>query len=152
MSQPVSRAAFLRTPGRTVTQGDYQQTDSPTLSSRRARWTQLSEWTTFPTDFQTFWDSILTEEKDEVLFTVEGLRFYHDTVLLNLPRPTNEDMLSLHLDNRYTQPHNWTKTPYHSEIIRRDDGYGVVGKPDYLFVAHSTAFRALHAVMELKTF
>src|SRR5438552_10052162 len=61
-------------------------------------------------------------------------------------------MLSLHLDNRYTQPHNWTKTPHHSEIIRRDDGYGVVGKPDYLFVAHSTAFRALHAVMELKTF
>src|SRR5216117_3373807 len=152
MAQPVSRAEFLRTPGRTVTQGNYVQTDSPTLSSRRARWTQLSEWTTFPTDFQTFWDSIMTEEKDEVLFTVEGLRFYRNTVLSNLHPPTNEDMLSEHLDARYRHPHNWIKTPYHSEIIRRDDGYGLIGKPDYLFVAHASPFHALHAVMELKTF
>jgi hypothetical protein len=108
--------------------------------------------TTFPADFATFWDSIPTEERDELLFTMEGLRFYRDTVLSNLPRPTNEDMLSQHLDSRYTQPHNWTKTQNHSEIIRRDDGYGLVGKPDYLFVAHGTAFRALHAIMELKTF
>ena len=150
--RPVSREEFLRTPGKTVERGDYLQTDSPTLSSTRTRWTQLLEWTTFSTDFQTFWNLLPTHEKNETLFTAENLRFYNDTVLANLPRPTNEDMLSQHLDARYTQPHNWTKTQNHAEIIRRDDGYALVGKPDYLFVAHNTAFRALYAVMELKTF
>ena len=148
-SQPVSRGAFLRTPGKTIDRGDYLQTDSPTLSSSRARWSRLFEWTTFSTDFRTFWDQLPTEEKNENLFTVENLRFYNDTVLANLPRPTNEDMLSQYLDARYTQPHNWTKNPNHAEIIRRDDGYALVGKPDYLFVAHHATFRAL---MELKTF
>jgi hypothetical protein len=150
--QPVTREAFLKTPGKTVERGDYLQTDSPTLSSSRTRWSQLSEWTTFSTDFRTFWDSLPSHEKNENLFTVENLRFYNDTVLANLPRPTNEDMLSQHLDSRYAQPHNWTKTQSHAEIIRRDDGYALIGKPDYLFVAHNATFRALYAVMEPKTF
>jgi hypothetical protein len=152
VAQPVSRGAFLKTPGKTIDRGNYLQTDSPTLSSRRARWTQLSEWATFSTDFRTFWESLPTDEKDQPLFTVDNLRFYNDTVLANLPRPTNEDMLSQHLDARYTQPHNWTKTQSHAEIIRRDDGYALVGKPDYLFIAHNATLPTLYAVMELKIF
>jgi hypothetical protein len=150
----VSRAAFLQTPGKTVTRGDYLQTDSPTLSSLRTRWLELAEWTTFPDDYELFWQSVSQQEKDELLFTVEGLRFYRDTVLatLDLQPPTNEDMLSAHLDARYVNPHNWVVTGSHSMIIRRDDGYGLVGKPDYLFVAHNAPVPTLHAVMELKPF
>jgi hypothetical protein len=80
-------------------------------------------------DFRTFWDSLPTDEKDQPLFTVDNLRFYNDTVLANLPRPTNEDMLSQHLDARYMQSHNWTKTQSHAEILHRDDGYTLVSKP-----------------------
>jgi hypothetical protein len=149
---PISRATFLRRPGELVIQGEYTQTTSPTLSSSRARWNELREWTSFPVDVQTFWDSIPAAEQNQALFTVQNLQFYQNTVLANLPRPTNEDMLSQHLDQRYNGPHNWTKTLQHSEIIRRDPAYPVFGEPDYLFVAHSVPGRALHAVMELKTF
>ena len=148
----VSRAAFLQTPGATVAQGNYIQTDSPTLSARRARWLDLREWTTFAADFRAFWDSVAQEEKNELMFTVQGLIFYRDTVLTSLHPPTNEDMLSAHVDARYANPHNWTITSFHSKIIRRDDGYGLVGKPDYLFIANNAPTPTLHGVMELKTF
>jgi hypothetical protein len=148
----VSRAAFLRTPGKTVVRGDYLQTDSPTLSSKRTRWLNLDEWTTFATDFQAFWNSVAPEEKNQLLFNIDALVFYDGTVLTNLHRPTNEDMLSAHLDRRYLDPHNWTITRSHSKIIRRDDGYGLVGRPDYLFIADNSPTPTLHGVMELKTF
>jgi hypothetical protein len=148
----VSRAAFLRTPGKTVIRGFYVQTDSPTLSSVRTRWLELAEWTTFPNDCELFWQSVSQEEKDELLFTIDYLRLYNDVNLAALQPPTNEDMLSAHLDARYSNPHNWVITPSHSKIIRRDDGYGLVGKPDYLFIAQNAHVPTLHAVMELKTF
>ena len=72
----VSRAAFLQTPGATVTRRDYIQTDSPTLSSHRTRWLELREWTTFPADFPAFWDSIPEDEKDQLMFTAHNLIFY----------------------------------------------------------------------------
>lgn len=152
MATHVSRAAFLQTPGKAVVRGDYLQTDSPTLSSKRTRWLALGEWTAFAADFRAFWNSVTQEEKDQLLFTVEGLVFYNQTVLTNLHQPTNEDMLSVHLDRRYLDPHNWTITRSHSKIIRRDDGYGLVGKPDYLFIADNSPTPTLHGVMELKTF
>jgi hypothetical protein len=61
-------------------------------------------------------------------------------------------MLSGHLDARYKNPHNWLITRSHSMIIRRDDDYGLVGKPDYLFIAQNAPVPILHAVMELKPF
>jgi hypothetical protein len=148
----VSRAAFLQTPSRTVIRGHYIQADSLTLSSLRTRWLELAEWTTFPDDYKLFWQSVSQQEKDELLFNVGNLIFYRDTVLASLEPPTNEDMLSAHLDARYANPHNWVITQSHSKIIRRDDGYGLVGKPDYLFIANNASVPTLHAVMELKTF
>ena len=147
----MTREGVLRTPGFGVTRGDYVQTDSPTLSSHRAHWSELNEWVSFSTDFQTFWNSIDPTEKNEVTHNVEFLHLYYVTHVRNLPQPTNEDMLSSHLDKQYVDVHNSVITPSHSKIIRRDGSYPTFGYPDYLFVAHIGG-RALHAIMELKTF
>jgi hypothetical protein len=86
---------------------------------------------------------------------MEQYRQFHDT----LAAPTNEDILSQHMDVKYTHPHNLAAKPTpavpqtHSRIIRRDAFYSTIGNPDYLFVEPQNAgFRALYAVMELKTF
>jgi hypothetical protein len=153
---PITREQYLRTPGETIRQGTYTQTDSPTKSSRRVRWVQLSEWH-IQNDFLNFWNSLPNAEKQECIthsIAVEGYRAYINM----LPDPTNEDMLSQHLDMKYNQPHNLAAPPMttlhpHSRIIRRDGFYPTIGNPDYLFVEPQNAgFRALYAVMELKTF
>lgn len=152
----VSRASLLSTPGRIVIRGDYIQTDSPTLSSRRVRWVQLAEWATFSADFRTFWDSLPAEEKNQTVTNKDFLTQYKNLVINNLQPPTNEDMLSAHLDAKYTQLHTWTTEPpltyNYAKIIRRDDGYQTIGKPDYLLIDRNSAVHALYAVMELKTF
>jgi hypothetical protein len=153
---PITREQYLRTPGETIQQGTYTQTDSPTKSSRRVRWAQLSEWN-MQNDFLTFWNSLPNEEKLEVITNNSIVDQQHQSNQL-LGNPTNEDMLSLHLDVKYNQPHNWAVPRImptlfsHSRIIRRDAYYATIGSPDYMFVEQVNNFRALYAVMELKTF
>jgi hypothetical protein len=57
---------------------------------------------------------------------------------------------------KYTHPHTWTTEPpltyNYAKIIRRDDGYQTIGKPDYLLIDRNSAVHALYAVMELKPF
>lgn len=154
---PITREQYLRTPGETIRKGTYTQTDSPTNSPKQARWINLSEWN-LQNDFLTFWNSLPNEEKQEQItntLIVEA----HRTDAHDLEDPTNEDMLSQHLDWRYKQPHNKAAKPSptilypHSRIIRRDGFYATIGNPDYLFVeSPNSTYRALYAVMELKTF
>jgi hypothetical protein len=133
----VTRAAFLQTPGAPVVIGSHTQPDSATPSSSRTRWLELAEWTSFAGDCLAFWDSVPQADKDQLMFTVDNLDFYRNTVVGNLHPPSNEDMLSVHLDARYINPHNWTITNSQPKITRRDDGYGVVGRPDYLHTTRS---------------
>ena len=156
---PITREGFLLTAGRPVVQGQYTQTDSPITSSSRVRWVQLSEWATFDHNLAVFWQSLPTTEKQEYITDTAFLNQYRQFVTSTLPNPTNEDMLSQHLDAEYSQPHNWaarhsaTMLNTHSRIIRRDDFYQPIGRPDYLFVEQENSpSRGLYAVMELKTF
>ena len=158
-SRPITREGFLRTPGRLVVQGQYIQADSPTLSSSRVRWVQLSEWVTFVSDFTRFWDALPSDEKNEIITNTAFLEQYSNFIRGTHSNPTNEDMLSQHLDSKYATPHNWaartsqTMQYPHARIIRRDSFYQTVGKPDYLFVEQEGSVpRALYSVMELKTF
>jgi hypothetical protein len=151
---PITREQYLQAPGETIRQGTYTQTDSPTKSSRRVRWVQLSEWN-MQNDFLIFWSSLPNAEKQECITHSVAVQEYRAYINM-LPDPTNEDMLSAHLDWRYVQPHNKATLPplvqTHSRIIRRDGFYATIGNPDYLFVEQPNTFGALYAVMELKTF
>jgi hypothetical protein len=154
----ITREGFLRTPGRTIVKGEYTQTDSPTNSTSRTRWNYLAEWD-LQTDFNDFWQSLPDEEKHEYITNTAFLDQYRQFVTSTMADPTNEDMLSEHLDTKYNQPHNWATVPApvirypHARIIRCDEFYQTIGRPDYLFVEQQNAnLRALYAVMELKTF
>ena len=103
---PISRDSFLRTPRRPVVQGQYTQTDSPTTSSSRVRWRQVFEWGGFHNDFAQFWQSLPQREKAEHITNTAFLNQYGQFVTGTLPNPTNEDMLSQHLNSKYSQPHN----------------------------------------------
>ena len=156
---PITREGFLLTPGRPVVQGPYTQTDSPTLSSSRVRWARLFEWTNFQNSFAEFWQSLPAEEREEYVTDTGFLASYGQFIRSTLSNPTNEDMLSQHLDAKYSHPHNCAAIPTtimlhsHARIIRRDEFYQPVGKPDYLFVEQeNNPIRALYAIMELKTF
>ena len=154
----ITREGLLLTPGRTVVQGQYIQADSPTLSSSRVRWVQLFEWINFRNDFTQFWRSLPEEEKNEYITDTAFLDQYRQLIRMSLVNPTNEDMLSQHLDMKYSNPHNLTAHPRptmshnHAKIIRRDSFYQTFGWPDYLFVEQDGFPRRLYLVMELKTF
>jgi hypothetical protein len=154
---PVTREQFLRIPGETIRQGTYTQTDSPTKSSKRVRWVTLAEWN-MQNDFLTFWNSLPNEEKYEEITNNLFLEQYRQFQRRTLADPTSEDMLSQHLDSKYSQLHNLATQPTpaislpHSRIIRRDGFYQPIGNPDYIFVEQAGFPRTLYAVLELKTF
>jgi hypothetical protein len=155
--QPVTREQFLRIPGQTIRQGTYTQTDSPTKSSKRVRWVTLTQWN-MQNDFLTFWNSLPDGEKHEYITNTFALE-YQSQLHQIMADPTSEDMLSQHLDSKYSQLHNLAAQPTpaislpHSRIIRRDGFYQTIGNPDYIFVEQAGSIpRTLYAVLELKTF
>ena len=148
----MSRESVLTTPGTLLVQGTYSQSQSPTLSTARARWANLTEWTSLPKDIATFWQSLSQEE----LAAIVDPNNYMGTrlgILALLPAPTSEGQLHLPLNALFSFPHNFAANSLgaahpHAQITVFAHEYGLVGDPDFLFVYNGSPV----GIIELKTF
>ena len=152
----ITRGSYLSLPGIPVGQGVPYEATSPTISSSRVHWAELSEWTSFAENVRTYIDSLPAAEKDQPVWEV-GVINHH--LALNIWPPTNETQLGAHLDLKYLNLFNEATTPplthTQAEIIHHSNGYRTIGEPDYLLVQRvqpQAELAGLYAVMELKTF
>ena len=71
-----TRQEVLGLEGRLIRQGTYSQSESPTLSTHRARWDTLQHWSNFPQLFQSFWSQVDESE----LSTIVDMQRYIDSI------------------------------------------------------------------------
>src|SRR5947207_15692094 len=87
-----TRREVLDVLGLTVRQGTYSQSESPTVSSHRARWHSLERWSTFSHHYVAFWD----QRSEEELSTIVDQRRHIDSIpilLQVIAAPTSERQL-----------------------------------------------------------
>src|SRR5271169_1286860 len=125
---------------------------SPTKSTYRVRWHQLSEWDDFVTDAQTYWNNLLATEKSQVLPGVSP--DYWDHVAGILPAVAPSVSLDPHLATPFTLLYT---APHNQAIAHGSNGHALiatalppetVGQPDGCFVFNDK----LAGIIELKSF
>jgi hypothetical protein len=148
-----TRQEVLDVEGRLIQQGTYSQSESPTLSTHRARWDTLQHWSNFPQLYDSFWSQVGEPE----LSTIVDMQRYIDSIpiLLNVnvtALPTSERQLYPIFDILYKIPHNLAASGnvshFHSSIQVGAAEYRPIGNPDYIFAFNG----ALVGIIELKTF
>jgi hypothetical protein len=146
-----TRQEVLDVQGRIIEQGTYSQSESPTLSTHRARWHTLQHWSNFPQGFDAFWSQVGNAE----LSTIVDLPRYIDSIpiVLNVTaRPTSERQLYPIFDSLYKIPHNLAASGnvshFHSTIQVGAAEYRPIDDPDYIFEFNG----ALVGIIEMKTF
>jgi hypothetical protein len=146
-----TRRQVLDLRGVTVQQGTYEQSQSPTLSTHRARWRSLQHWSDFPQKFERFWSQV-TDAELSTLVDPQGFIYTMHTLLqLNAP-PTSERELYPIFDILFKFPHNFAASgnvsQFHATIQPGAAQYQPIGDPDYIFEFGGT----LTGIIEVKTF
>ena len=148
-----TRREVLDLQGIAIQQGTYSQSESPTLSTHRARWHSLQWWSSFTHAFETFWSQV----GDLELSTVVDRHRYIDSIqtLLQInvtALPTSERQLYPIFDILYKMPHNLAVSgnvsQFHATIQPGAAEYQPIGDPDYIFELSG----ALVGIIEVKTF
>ena len=147
-----TRQEVLGLQGLPIQQGTYSQSESPTLSTHRARWHSIQRWSTFPLDFEAFWGQL----SDAELSTIVDSNRYVDSIQTLLQFnvtafPTSERELYPIFDILYKIPHNLAASgnvqAFHATIQPGAARYRPIGDPDYIF-----EFNGLAGIIEVKTF
>jgi len=150
----MSRHSVLATPGTMIPQGTYIQTDSPTTSSHRARWSELHEWTLLPMAIREYINGLPRWELDAF---VDGEHYMTRTIprfLANFRPTSRESQLHRPFFKLYVDPHDLVAGPdieashAHATIDTPAPEYGLMGDPDYLFLHGNSPV----GIIELKTF
>lgn len=148
-----TRREVLGVQGIAIAQGTYEQSQSPTLSTHRARWHSLQGWTSFPDDFMAFWSQVTEAELATI---VDRQRFIDSIPTLleaNLTAlPTSERELYPIFDILSKLPHNFAASQnvshFHATIQPGAARYQPIGDPDYIFEFGGV----LVGIIEVKTF
>jgi len=129
------------------------QPSSPTKSTCRVRWRQVSEWTEFVSDARTYWNGLPDAEKNAVLVGLADN--YWDVVADQLaelaPIVSREPHLSTPFSLLYAAPHNKATngaTDSHAKITANIPDANLVGQPDSCFLFNG----ALAGIVEIKSF
>ena len=148
-----TRKEVLDIQGITIQHGTYQQSQSPTLSSHRARWYSLEQWATFLYDFNTFWSQVTDAELSTVVDQFRYISSIPALVAANMTAlPTSERELYPIFDTIYKLPHNFAASlnvsHFHATIQTGAIQYQPIGDPDYIFEFGG----CLVGIIEVKTF
>ena len=125
---------------------------SPTKSTYRVRWRELSEWNDFVSDAQTYWDYLGNVEKSHILtgVSVDYWAYVSRTLTALAPTVSLESHLSTPFSLLYSAPHNETLLgagDSHARITTQLPT-NTVGQPDGCFEFNNT----LAGIVELKSF
>ena len=125
---------------------------SPTKSTYRVRWRELSEWEDFISDAGTYWDNLAETEKNSVLPGVsDGYWDFMATTINSLAtRLRREQHLRTPFSLLYGSPHNVAITDAGDEHAQITDQLpeDTVGEPDACFEYDNR----IAGVIEVKTF
>jgi hypothetical protein len=125
---------------------------SPTKSTYRVRWRELSEWSDFISDAQTYWSDLPADEKNAVLVGLPPT--YWDFVARQLSsllqRVTREAHLFTPFSTLYAAPHNEAVIDAYDDhaLITSGVSDSILGAPDACFEFNNE----LCGVIELKNF
>ena len=125
---------------------------SPTKSTYRVRWRELSEWDDFVTDAQTYWNNLPATEKSQVLPEMSPDYWDHVAGILRVTAPSisQEPRLANPFTLLYARPHN-------QAIAQDGNGHALIStalppetvrQPDGCFVFNDK----LAGIIELKGF
>ena len=127
---------------------------SPTKGKYRLRWRELSEWSNFTSDAQTYWDNLGGFEKNQELPGVASN--YWDVLYSSMAAVDDEEGVSRETDlvtpftNLYSAPHNLAipgSNDDHAFMTPRRTA-NIIGDPDGCLKFNNQ----LAGIIELKTF
>jgi len=153
-SEAMSRHSVLSTPGPVIPEGTYNQTDSPTTSPFRARWSELHEWTSLPMAITEYINGLPRWELDAFVDVDNHMTSTIPRYLANFRPTSRESQLHRPFFKLYVDSHDLVAGPdveashAHATIDTPAPEYGFVGDPDYLFLHQNSPV----GVIELKTF
>ena len=136
-----------------IQQGTYEQSQSPTLSTHRARWHTLQSWSSFRQEFEQYWAQVTEAELTTVVDETRYLQSLPAILQLNMSvLPTSERELYPIFDYIYRMLHNFAASGnvahFHSRVQPGAARYQPIGDPDFIFEFNNV----LVGIIELKTF
>jgi hypothetical protein len=146
----MSRQYVLSHPGIPVQHGSYVQTESPTTSPFRVRWSEIYEWTSLPYDITDYMNNLTAGELATI---VDPGRLMVTLANLIISLATKEEHLKRPLDRYYWTTHELAAQPdgathVHAKVEVPGGEHALTGDPDYIFLHDDYAV----GIIELKTF
>jgi hypothetical protein len=125
---------------------------SPTKSTYRARWREISEWTDFAAEAQEYWDGLGETEKTQVIPEARATLWdqLSESLAVAMPVVSREGHLLIPFMFKYSIPHNHAIPGAHDlhAQITTNIPDSIIGQPDACF-EHDDK---IGGVIEVKTF